>query len=242
LYRLTSSFIFEKRETFLHSTDPRVKLFMVMAFFIASLISSSLPLQIVLLELEALLAISAKSSRRWLYSLYAVAPFFALILVVNYLVSRDLLGAILPSIRLLSLVGVFSLFFLSTPPDLFALMLSKLGFPQMISLAFSMALRFIPVLAQQVQDIVDAQKSRGLSLDLRNPLKRVRSLIPILIPVIVLSIKRSIEIAEALEARAFNLSKKRTSFLELRVRRRDVVFFTLNVAFLILFLYVNSLV
>ncbi len=242
MYRLTSSFIFEKRETPLHSIDPRVKLFMVMAFFTISLISSSLPIQIVLLCLEALLAISAKSSRRWLYSLYAIVPFFALIFIVNYLVTSDLLGAILPSIRLLSLVGIFSLFFLSTPPDLFAHMLSKLGFPQMISLAFSMALRFIPVLAQQVQDIVDAQKSRGLSLDSRNPLKRVRSLIPILIPVIVLSIKRSIEIAEALEARAFNLSKKRTSFIELKIERRDVAFLMMNIAFLFVFLYFNSVV
>jgi energy-coupling factor transport system permease protein len=95
-----------------------------------------------------------------------------------------------------------------------------------------MALRFVPVLAQQTQVIVDAQKSRGLSLDSKNPLKRIRALIPIFIPIIILSIKRSIEVAEALESRAFDPSRPRSSWIELKMTGPDWIFASLNVVFL----------
>ena len=240
MYRLTSAFIYEKRETLLHTIDPRVKLVMVVLIFAMGILARSLSLQSLLLGLEASMAIMAKSLRKWLRSLLAIAPFFALVFLVNYLVEQNIILSLLPSLRLLVLVGIFSLFFISTPPDLFSLMLNKLGFPQSVSLAFSMALRFIPVLAQQAQDIIDAQRSRGLSIDSKNPFERLRNLLPILIPVIILSIKRSIEIAEALEARAFDLSKKRTSYLEMRVEGRDIAFLAVNIVIFLLLLYINA--
>jgi len=233
------AFVYDKRETFLHTVDPRIKLAMVAVFFVSSVISSMIIFQLVLLSLHLMMALWAKSLRRWLRSLLTVIPFFFFILVVTYLITQNFERSILPSVRLLVLVGIFSIFFMCTPPDTFALMLEKLGLPQTISLAFSMALRFIPVLAQQSQDVIDAQKSRGLSVDSRNPFKRLRSLIPIFIPIIILSIKRSIEVAEALEVRAFNLSKKRTSLVELKLRRRDFFLLAAALLFLGLFLTLN---
>jgi energy-coupling factor transport system permease protein len=240
MYRLTSAFLYEKRETLLHTIDPRIKFSMVVLIFILGVLARSLILQVFLLGVEASLAAIAKSGRRWLGSLLSIAPFFALVFLVNYLVEQNLILSFLPSLRLLVLVGIFSLFFISTPPDTFALMLNKLGFPQTISLAFSMALRFIPVLAQEAQDIIDAQKSRGLSLDSKNPFKRLRKLLPILIPLIILSIKRSIEIAEALEARAFDLSKKRSTYLEIKIRGKDIAFLTGNLILFLALFYLNS--
>jgi energy-coupling factor transport system permease protein len=68
---------------------------------------------------------------------------------------------------------------------------------------------------------MDAQKSRGLELEKGNFLKRIRNFIPILIPLIVGAIRRSLELAEAMESRAFGAKKERTSLYLLRMRRSD---------------------
>jgi len=53
-------------------------------------------------------------------------------------------------------------------------------------------------MAVDAQTVVDAQRSRGLELDKGNLLKRVRNYIPILIPLLLIAIRRSLELAEAL--------------------------------------------
>jgi len=73
--------------------------------------------------------------------------------------------------------------------------------------------------------IVDAQQSRGLELDQANLLKRVRNHIPILIPLLLIAIRRSLEPAEALETRGFPGKEGRTSLFELRFKPVDYLLF-----------------
>lgn len=200
-------------------------------------------LQLAVLGTESLLALSAKSLRKWLTTFTGILVLLAFVFLLQYFITqRGLVYSTVLSLKLLNLVGVFSLFFITTPPDLFALMMRRLGLPQIVSLAFSMALRFVPVLAKQTQDILQAQISRGLAIDSRNPIVRLRRLVPVLVPVVVLSIKRSIEIAEALESRAFDPSKERTSMTSLSITRKDAYFFVASLALLIIFLYTSQFV
>jgi len=57
---------------------------------------------------------------------------------------------------------------------------------------------------------MDAQKARGLEMEKGNFLKRIRNYVPVLIPLIVSAIRRSLELAEAMESRAWGATKKRT--------------------------------
>lgn len=66
--------------------------------------------------------------------------------------------------------------------------------PAKVSLALSLALRFIPVLAAITAEVREAQKARGLD----------RSMIAVAIPVIVRMLKMADDIAAALEARAYD--------------------------------------
>jgi energy-coupling factor transport system permease protein len=79
---------------------------------------------------------------------------------------------------------------------------------------------------------MDAQKSRGLELEKGNFLKRIRNFIPILIPLIVGAIRRSLELAEAMESRAFGAKKERTSLYQLKMKKNDWI--VLSICFLIL--------
>jgi energy-coupling factor transport system permease protein len=69
--------------------------------------------------------------------------------------------------------------------------------------------------------IMDAQKSRGLEFEKGNILKRVRNMVPILIPLVVNSVIRSGELAEAMESRAYGSTPRPTSLYGMRLRWYD---------------------
>jgi energy-coupling factor transport system permease protein len=106
----------------------------------------------------------------------------------------------------------------------------------------AMATRYVPTLAQETQTIMDAQMSRGLELQKGNIVKQVRNYVPILIPLIVSSIRRALSIAESLESRAFGSTKERTYLHVLRMAKKDwlaVLLITFGVVYSI---YVNFFV
>jgi energy-coupling factor transport system permease protein len=148
-------------------------------------------------------------------------------------------SAIALTLRFVVLVESFSVFFLTTSPDHLGLALEQSHFPYEFCFAFTTAVRFVPVLAYEAQTIMDAQKARGLELEKGNFMKRIRNYIPILIPLIVSAIRRSLELAEAMESRAWGAIKKRTNLYELKMRRGDYILLILTIALLIVAVYVR---
>lgn len=133
--------------------------------------------------------------------------------------------------RFLALTSAFSVFFLTTTPDDFMSALEKIGLPKEYTLMFTMSMRFVPTLARDLQIIVDAQKSRGLELEKGSLIRKVKNYVPILIPLIIYEIRRSIMIAEALEARAFGALKQTTSYTELKMKFKDYIFIIIIIIF-----------
>lgn len=97
----------------------------------------------------------------------------------------------------------------------------------------------VPTMAVDAQRVVDAQKSRGLELEKGNILKRIRNYIPILIPLIVSAVRRSMEMAEALESRGFNTSEKRESIKVLTFKRIDYIVAVVSIFVLVFLIYVK---
>ena len=95
--------------------------------------------------------------------------------------------------------------------------------PRDVIFAFVTAVRFIPVMFLDTIQIMDAQKSRGLELEKGNLLRRARNMIPILIPLVVNSVVRSGELAEAMESRAYGSVPRPTSLVEYRASVTDRV-------------------
>jgi energy-coupling factor transport system permease protein len=121
---------------------------------------------------------------------------------------------------------------MTTSPDDLGLALEQAHVPYTLCFTFTTAVRLVPTMAVDAQTVVDAQRSRGLELDKGNLLKRVRNYIPILIPLIVSAIRRSVELAEALESRGFGTSVKRESMVVLKMKWSD--YLVVLVAFAIL--------
>ena len=200
---LLEGFRFRRKRTPLHGLDPRVKFMIAIDYTILSLcFIEVIPLFMILLS-TLVLVIIAKSLGEWKRTMKGILPFLLLIFGINFIsIGENRLNYSLSmTLRFASLTSAFSVFFLTTTPDELALAMESSGVPRDYSLMFTMALRFVPTLSRDLQVIMDALKSRGFELEKGNVIVRLRNYAYILVPLIIYEIRRSLMIAEALEAR-----------------------------------------
>jgi energy-coupling factor transport system permease protein len=240
---------FRKVYSPIHNLDPRIKFIYVCAIFAVAVIFWELLPLIVLFFMQIPFVILAGVRREWLRSMRGAAFLAAVIFLTNFVAAyfRDnyvvlassFEGAVALTVRFIVLIESFSIFFLTTSPDHLGLALEQTRVPYEFVFAFTTAVRFVPVLAEEAQTIMDAQKARGLELERGNFLKRIRNYIPILIPLIISAIRRSLELAEAMESRAWGATKRRTNLYVLKMHRGDFVLMAITVGTLIAAVYVH---
>lgn len=101
------------------------------------------------------------------------------------------------------------------------------------SMMITIALRFIPTLTEETDKIISAQKARGADFESGNLLKRVKAIVPIIIPLFISSFRRADELAVAMECRCYTGDgKNRTRLIKYSFRFRDYAAFLLICAFL----------
>jgi len=240
---------FRKVYSPIHNLDPRIKFVYVCAIFVVAIIFGELLPLITLFLAQIPLVLLAGVKRQWLRSMRGAAFLATVIFLTNFIAAyigagytvtpRSIESAVAMTLRFVVLVESFSIFFLTTSPDHLGLALEQTRVPYEFCFAFTTAVRFVPVLAEEAQTIMDAQKARGLELERGNFLKRIRNYIPILIPLIVSAIRRSLELAEAMESRAWGATKKRTNLYVLRMHRGDFALIAITAAILAAAIYVR---
>jgi energy-coupling factor transport system permease protein len=240
---------FRKVYSPIHSLDPRIKFIYVCSIFVAAIIFWELIPLIALFLIQIPIVLLAGVRREWQRSMRGAAFLATIIFLTNFafsfiganykVVPSDVERAVALTLRFVVLVESFSVFFLTTSPDHLGLALEQTHVPYEFVFAFTTAVRFVPVLAEEAQTIMDAQKARGLELERGNFLRRIRNYIPILIPLIVSAIRRSLELAEAMESRAWGATKKRTNLYVLKMRKGDIVLVALTIIILTTAIYVR---
>lgn len=136
-------------------------------------------------------------------------------------------------IRLILLVTLSSMLTYTTTPvaltdGLESLLtpLKWIRFPvHALALIMSLALRMIPILSEELDRIKSAQMARGADFESGGPIKRVKAIIPILIPLLISAFRRADELGEAMEARCYMGDKKRTKYKKLHFTWRDLIAF-----------------
>jgi energy-coupling factor transport system permease protein len=216
----------------IHQMDPRAKFFYVCVLFSVAIIFNQLIPLLILFFIQIPIILVAGVKKEWIRSMKGSALFAIIIFAMNFLSlyfygGYDSLASIIErsftmTVRFIVLIESFSVFFLTTSPDLLGLALEQSRVPYELCFAFTTAVRFVPVLAEEAQTIMDAQKARGLELEGGNFIKRIKNYIPILIPLIVNAIRRSLELAETMESRAWGANKKRTNLYVLKMTRTDI--------------------
>ncbi len=232
--RVFEGFKFTKLQTPIHSMDPRAKFVMIMVVFAISLLFTNVLILTVILLAQIPLIWLGRSIRRWGGSMKGGVFLAGLIFFMNLLTGSTFTYSLAMTIRFLALMSSFSIFFMTTSPDDLGLALEQAHVPYSLCFTFTTAVRLVPTMAVDAQTVVDAQRSRGLELDKGNFLKRIRNYIPILIPLIVSAIRRSVELAEALESRAFGLTSRRQSLIVLRMKTSDYLTILISIVLLLL--------
>jgi len=92
-----------------------------------------------------------------------------------------------------------------------------------IAMMMTIALRFIPTLADEMDKIMKAQKARGADFDTGGLIKRAKSMLPMLVPLFVSAFKRADELATAMEARCYRGDQQRTKMTPMKMTPADIM-------------------
>ena len=195
--------------TVLHRLDPRVKLFGTLIFVVSLFLAKNPVVYIIAaIFLLACIAVSKVPIRYFLRGLKPILILMLFSMIFNIfgtkgrvLVSfwklsityEGILQAVYMGIRLIFLImGSSIMTFTTTPNNLTDGLEKSLGFLKVIkvpvheiAMMMSIALRFIPILADEADKIMKAQQARGADFESGGLIKRVKAMVPILIPLFI---------------------------------------------------------
>lgn len=77
---------------------------------------------------------------------------------------------------------------------------------------------------------MNAQKARGADFETGGLMKRIKAIVPVLIPLLLSAFRRADELGDAMDARCYSGGKKRTKYKVLRFGWRDLIAFLLVAA------------
>jgi energy-coupling factor transport system permease protein len=116
------------------------------------------------------------------------------------------------------------LLIVTTHPSEFASSLNRIGVHYSIAYAVSLALRYIPDIQRDFEEISHAQQARGVELSRKASLvKRLRGVAAILMPLVFSSLDRIDVISRAMELRSFGKHRRRTWYTQKDLGRADVL-------------------
>jgi energy-coupling factor transport system permease protein len=243
---MQGSTLYLERESALHALHPLTKLAFAGVFMVAA---ASLPDIVILLGVFAFLLLPLAALGKLMIpllrnSFLVIWPFvLSLALIQGFFnpgetelfslasftfTLEGLLAGLTVAARLLLALGGSLLMMLSTRPDKLMLALRERGLPDWLGYIVLTALQIFPRFQDRARVILDAQKARGLEIEV-NIVRRLRLLVPLIAPLVLSSIVDVEERAMALEARAFNYPAQKSSLIELQdsAGQRVVRFFLL---------------
>ena len=241
----------------LHKTDPRFKIvILILLIVFIFLAKNAFSLGFAAAAMAAVMLISRVPLRLYLKNMKAILPVLLFTAVINLFYgdggrvlfsvwkltvnTEGVYRAVFMAVRIILLILISSaLTYTTTPNDLtdaIESLLSPLKYVGLksavhtLAMMMTIALRFIPTLTEEAEKIMNAQKARGADLENGRLSERVKALIPIRIPLLISSVRRAYELAEAMECRCYNGGEGRTRMKQLRTAPRDYAVFTCALA------------
>ncbi len=252
-------------DSFTHRMDPRAKLVLVIAFIVMVFLAESfLSYFAVIVCVVSAALVSRIPLSKMLKSIKAIIMLLIFTGILNLLFYNGetvlwswwrikisvegIIFSIKMVLRLVLLVmGTTLLTYTTTPTSLtdgMESLLTPLKYIKVpvhdIAVIMSIALRFIPILSEEVDKIMMAQKARGASFDTGGLLSRAKALLPILIPLFVSAFRRADELALALDARCYNATPNRTRYKVMKFGLRDLAGAIGMAAFIVLVVALNN--
>lgn len=241
-------------ESALHRADPRTKFVLTFAYMVAVMIADNFVAYAVsILYLGAAFICARINPGKILKSLKPVIIMMVITVLLNVLFYKGdtlwlsfwvikiykegILFAVKMLLRIILLVlGSSVLTYTTTSIRLtdgiesLLSPLKKIHFPaHEIAMMMSIALRFIPTFIDETDRIIKAQMARGTDFDSKNIIQKIKSYIPILIPLFISAWRKAEDLATAMNARCYRGGEGRTKFKMLKFTYIDGVLVIITV-------------
>jgi energy-coupling factor transport system permease protein len=233
---------FSAGDSLLHRLDPRSKLVFVVCFLIATFLLPH-PWVMPLVIVAVIWVFGRISPREYLVFILFLLPLMTAIVLVHLLTDGPpyfegrLLG-VLPlsrpgwdaglvvAFRLAAMGIAFIMFSMTTDPFDWGMAMYQSGLSYKVAFMFAFAMRFFPLLQEELVVIRNALTARGYrAIGSRNPWVFLRGVAISIMPLGLGALRRSRDIALAMELRGFNYAEtvgaRRTVFRDIRMRPRD---------------------
>ncbi len=243
--------------SFVHKCDPRTKILFLIVYVTAVFLSKNFyalgGCAVAFLLIAAVSGVPFKSLLKSVRGVLFLLLFMAILNLFFYdgqtvlwewkfisITKEAIYFTVFLAVRLLLLVLGSSLLTLTTTPVSLADGIESLLFPlklirfpvHELALIMSIALRFIPILTDETGRIMNAQKARGANFESGGIVKRVKAVLPILIPLLIGAFRRADELGDAMDARCYAGSKVRTKYKKLTFTWRDFLVFLFGASLL----------
>ena len=253
-------------DTLAHKLDPRTKL-LVTVFYVVALFTAKSYIAYGVLILTLIVAVrisrvGAKALFKGLKPVLFIIAFTALLNLfytpgtelchfwIFRITIEGVRAAITMMLRItLLIMGTFLLTYTTSPIRLTDGLESLLGPLKKIkvpvhelAMMMSIALRFIPILMEELDKIMKAQLARGADFESGNFLHRLKNMLPILLPLFASAMRRANELAYAMDARCYHGGEGRTKMKPLRYGYRDMIGYISIVCYLIVLIAVDRIV
>ena len=232
-------------DSLLHRLDSRVKIRFTIAYIILLLLDRSLILFSVLTMTFLFCVVLAKVPFKHIIKGTKSIIFF--VLICSMLNMFTTTGDVLVHVIGLSVTGqglvksgfifwrmmlmIFTssiIMYTTTPTELTDGLEKCFHLSKNLALGITIALRFIPVLFEELDRIMKAQEARGANFRTGGPINRIKSLKTVISPLFQNAIDKATNLAEAMDARCYVGGKGRT---KLKPLKYDIIDF---VAYIIL--------
>ena len=242
-------------DSLLHRLDPRVKIvgtlvyiislfvvdtfagyFVCLLFLAAMICLSNVPVGYIVRGMRAILILLLITMS---FNLF-LTPGEVLVRIGFLKITREgLIFSLKMAIRLSLLVIGSSLMTLTTTPNQLTDAIESLLNPlkrfrvpvHEIAMMMSIALRFIPILMEETDKIMKAQIARGADFESKNIIKKIKSMVPLLVPLFISAFRRANDLAMAMEARCYRGGDGRTKMKPLVYKGSDRVAYLVLLAF-----------
>ena len=242
-------------DSLLHRLDPRVKFTGTIVYIVSLFLCRSWGYVFAALFLMCMILLSKVPFKYMIRGLRAILFILLFTMVLNIFLTpgtilwqwkifkiteEGLRTAIVMAVRLILLILGASVMTLTTTPNkLTGAMeslfrpLSKIGVPvHEIAMMMSIALRFIPILLEETDKIMKAQMARGADFESGGLIKRVKAMVPLLVPLFISAFRRANDLALAMEARCYHGGEGRTQMKPLVYTKKDILAYLVLAAYL----------
>jgi len=236
---------FYPTHSLLHRLDPRAKVILLISFIVLVFCTANyVSLALVALSVFAIVLLSKVPLRLYFKSLKMIVVIVLITSALNlfYGTGEPLLewgfikitvcginNAVFVAVRIICLILISSALTFTTSPTDLTDALERLMKPlnvfhikvHEIAMMMTIALRFVPLLLEETDKIMSAQKARGADMESGSLVQRIKALIPVLIPLFVSAFRRAYELAVAMECRCYQGGQGRTRMKTLHLSKRD---------------------